>query len=44
LAAIENFLPQDLQLHFGQILADAAMNAEAERQMLTRTRRSDEHR
>src|SRR6202046_1492170 len=32
--AIEDFLPQDLQLHFGQALADAAVNAEAERQML----------
>src|SRR6202044_601688 len=32
--AIEDFLPQDLQLHFGQALADASVNAEAERQML----------
>src|SRR3984957_2022186 len=32
--AIEDFLPQNLQLHFGQALADAAVNAEAERQVL----------
>src|ERR1700689_4251300 len=40
--AIEDFLPQDLQLHFGQALADAAVNAEAERQMLARSRTIDD--
>src|SRR3954470_16189072 len=30
---LQHFLPHDLQLQFGQPHADAAMNAEAERQM-----------
>src|SRR3984893_12686366 len=34
---IEDFLPKNLQLHFGQALADAAVNTEAERQMLAWT-------
>src|SRR5258708_40140699 len=35
--AIEDFLPENLQLHFGQALADTAVNAETERQMLAWT-------
>jgi hypothetical protein len=32
--AIEDFLPKNLQLHFGQALTHAAVNAEAERLVL----------
>ena len=35
---LEDFLPQDGQLHFRQTVADTAMDAETKRQMLARTR------
>ena len=34
--AFDDFFPDDLQLQLGQPVADAAMNAEAEGQMLAR--------
>src|SRR5580704_2212853 len=34
--AQQDLLPQNLQLHFGEALAHAAVNAEAEREMLPR--------
>src|SRR5258708_14619438 len=34
--SFEDFFPDDLELHFGQAIADAAMDAEAERQMAAR--------
>src|ERR1700709_2705408 len=40
--ARQDFLPQDLQLQFGQPVADTAMDAETERQMLPRARAVDD--
>src|SRR5215467_8247251 len=42
LEALQDLLPHHLQLHLGQALADAAMDAEAERDVLARTRAIDD--
>jgi hypothetical protein len=42
LEALENFFPQDLQLHLRQAVAHAAVDAEAEGQMLARSRAVDD--
>src|SRR5215212_7786981 len=40
--AFQHLLPQDFQLHLGQAVADAAMDAGAERQVMTRPRTADD--
>src|SRR6185312_7144136 len=40
--ALEDFFPDDLQLQLGKTHADAAMDAEAERQMRARPRAIDD--
>src|SRR5260370_34568171 len=40
--ALHDFLPHDRQLHFGQPVADAPMDAEAERHVMPRPRAVDD--